>query len=421
MSAVASLVAAGDEALAARYRRVREASDALCAGLAAEDLALQSMPSASPLKWHLAHTSWFFETFLLGREPGHRPLRPGWEFLFNSYYQSVGPMHARAQRGLLSRPTAAEILDYRGEVDAAMLELLARRDDADTAALLRLGLEHEQQHQELMLMDLLHLFSLNPLHPVYRAPPPRAPAPAPALRWHEGRAGIVEIGHAGGGFAFDNETPRHRVLLHPHRIASRLVSNGEFREFVRDGGYRDPLLWLADGWAAVQAQGWQRPPYWREDLQSEFTLGGLVELDPAAPVCPVSYFEADAYARWAGARLPTEAEWEDMAARLPDTQGNFVESGALRPLPAAPRAHGLPLQMYGDCWEWTSSAYAAYPGYRPPVGALGEYNGKFMSGQFVLRGGACVTPAAHVRASYRNFFYPTDRWPFAGIRLGRDA
>ncbi|NKF23478.1 ergothioneine biosynthesis protein EgtB [Solimonas marina] len=419
-SALASQLAP-TSSLAGAYARIRQASLALCDGLAPEDMVLQSMPSASPLKWHLAHTSWFFENFILATDAQHRPLRDGWNFLFNSYYQSVGPMHARAARGLLSRPTVADVLDYRRDVDAAMRERLERGVSVELAALVRLGLEHEQQHQELMLMDLLHLFSLNPLEPAYRPATARTPQPARTPGWHRGREGIVMIGHDGEGFAFDNESPRHRVLLQPHRIANRMVTNGEFREFIRDGGYRRPTLWLSDGWAKACAEAWQHPPYWSDDLDSEFTLAGRVALDPAAPVCPISYFEADAYARWAGARLPTEAEWEDMAARLPDRHGNFVESGALRPLAADIGTSDLPQQMYGDAWEWTSSAYSAYPGYRPDDGAIGEYNGKFMSGQLVLRGGACITPAAHVRASYRNFFYPADRWQFAGFRLGQDA
>jgi ergothioneine biosynthesis protein EgtB len=409
--------------LAEQFRAVRARSVALCEGLAAEDMALQSMPSASPIRWHLAHTSWFFENFILARAAKHRWLRDGWSFLFNSYYQSVGPMHSRAQRGLLSRPTVAEVLGYRADVDAAILERLARFDDAAINDLVGLGLEHEQQHQELMLMDLLHLFSLNPLEPAYRAKPaPTSGRVAHALSWHRGREGIVEIGHRGPGFAFDNEMPRHRTLLQAHEIASRLVTNGEFRAFIEDGGYRKPTLWLADGWSAVCEQDWQHPPYWSDDLQSQFTLVGRIELDPAAPVCPISFFEADAFARWAGARLPTEAEWEDMAIRVPDTRGNFVESGLLRPQPALDDPGDLwPQQMFGDCWEWTSSHYGAYPGYRPAAGAIGEYNGKFMNGQRVLRGGSCITPVSHIRASYRNFFYSADRWQFAGLRLGRDA
>ncbi|MGH8447614.1 MAG: ergothioneine biosynthesis protein EgtB [Solimonas sp.] len=406
------------ETLPARYARVRTATLALCEGLSPEDTAIQAMPGCSPLKWHLAHSSWFFETFVLGRDAAYKPRRAGWDFLFNSYYHGVGAMHARPQRGLLSRPTLAEIVAYRGEVDAEMLDCLAGDTTSDTAMLVRLGLEHEQQHQELMLMDLLYLFSLNPLQPAYRpAPAPTADVATP-LRWLDGHSGVVDIGAADdAAFAFDNERPRHRSLLHPHRIADRLVSNGEYREFVRDGGYREPALWLADGWAAIQERGWRQPLYWSDDLDSEFTLYGRVALNPQAPVCHLSHFEADAYARWIGARLPTEAEWEDFAARSGAADDGMP---GLRALPAQGEA-GVPRQLYGHCWQWTASAYAPYPGFRPLAGAVGEYNGKFMSGQLALRGGACVTPAGHARATYRNFFYPTDRWQFAGLRLGQDA
>ncbi|NCT69266.1 MAG: ergothioneine biosynthesis protein EgtB [Rhodanobacteraceae bacterium] len=414
---VTSASAAADEAGLARYARVRQASLDLLAGLAAEDTVVQSMPEASPLKWHLAHTTWFFEQFVLGAAADYRPRHAQWAFLFNSYYQAVGPMHERPRRGLLSRPTLAEVLDYRADVDAAMHERLQRPLDDGLAARVTLGLAHEQQHQELMLTDLKHLFSLNPLEPAHRAALPAPPSVPLPLDFLSGAEGVVEIGHGGAGFAFDCETPRHRTLLAPHALANRPVSNAEFRAFVHDGGYRRPELWLADGWTAVQQHGWTHPLYWSDDLDSAFTLAGRQPLDPHAPVCHVSYYEADAFARWAGARLPTEAEWEAAAAPLP-VDGHFADRGVLQPRAATP-GDGL-RQLYGDVWEWTSSPYGAYPGFRPLAGALGEYNGKFMCGQYVLRGGSCATPPGHVRASYRNFFYPADRWQFTGLRLGRD-
>ncbi|MGN6236178.1 ergothioneine biosynthesis protein EgtB [Dyella sp.] len=401
-----------------RFQAIRQRTVSLSAPLSAEDLMVQSMPDASPGKWHLAHTTWFFEQFVLSRRPGHAPRRPEWMVLFNSYYQSVGPMHARPRRGLLSRPSLAEVLEYRRYVDEAVSEQLSTGDDPELATLVELGLNHEQQHQELLLTDIKHALWCNPLLPAY-SEPSRGPADAPAapMRWVAGREGIVEIGHAGGGFTFDNETPRHRALLQPHALAHRLVTNAEYLAFVHDGGYREPGLWLSDGWATVQAEGWEKPIYWQPDLASEFTLHGVTALDPAAPVCHLSYFEADAFARWAGARLPTEAEWESAAAALP-VRGNLQDSGHLHPQPA-PGDEGL-LQMFGDVWEWTASPYVSYPGFQPLPGSLGEYNGKFMNGQWVLRGGSCVTPCDHVRASYRNFFPPHARWQFAGIRLGHD-
>ncbi len=401
-----------------RFHRIRQRTVALAAPLSAEDLMVQSMPDASPGKWHLAHTTWFFEQFVLARRAGHAPRRPAWMVLFNSYYQSVGPMHARPQRGLLSRPSLAEVLDYRRYVDEAVSEQLLAGDDPDLASLVELGLNHEQQHQELLLTDIKHALWCNPLRPAYAESTAAAPAAAAvAMRFVAGREGIVEIGHAGSGFAFDHETPRHRTLLQPHALANRLVSHAEYLAFIHDGGYREPGLWLSDGWATVQAEGWQRPLYWQDDLASEFTLHGVAALDPEAPVSHLSYFEADAFARWAGARLPTEAEWESAAAALP-VQGNLQDSGHFHPQPA-PNGDGL-AQMFGDVWEWTASPYVSYPGFQPLPGSLGEYNGKFMNGQWVLRGGSCVTPCDHVRASCRNFFPPHARWQFSGIRLGRD-
>lgn len=409
--------------IAPAYAYVRDRTASLCAPLAPEDTVAQSMPDASPAKWHLAHTTWFFEEFVLARfVSGYRRFRDGWDYLFNSYYQTVGPMHARARRGLLTRPTLDEVLDYRAHVDAAMRRLLVERDDAGLLARVTLGLHHEQQHQELLLTDIQHLFSLNPLQPAYRESRAAPTSAAVDLRFVAGRHGVVETGHAGEGFAYDNEGPRHREWLHPHAIANRCVTNEEFRAFIDDGGYRNPVLWLSEGWDMVCREGWRHPLYWDDDLETTFTLAGRRALVAAAPVCHISFFEADAFARWAGARLPTEAEWESFAGELP-VQGNFADSGMLRPLPARSTggASGGPLQMFGDVWAWTASPYVGYPGYRPAQGAIGEYNGKFMSGQWVLRGGSCATPAGHVRASYRNFFHPAARWQFSGMRLARDA
>lgn len=401
----------------ARFTRIRRQTLALCTGLSGEDLQVQSMPDASPGKWHLAHTTWFFEQFVLGHDPAYRSPNPEWHYLFNSYYESVGPMHARPQRGLLSRPSLDEIRDYRARIDDAVGKRLERGVDTSLAARIELGLQHEQQHQELLLTDIKHALWCNPLKPAYREAPTAGESRTTSMRFLPGRQGPVDIGHESDGFAYDNETPHHTTWLSAHALANRLVTNDEYLAFVRDGGYQDAGLWLSDGWARVQREGWQRPLYWQEDLVSEFTLAGVRALDPHAPVCHVSYFEADAFARWAGARLPTEAEWEDAAARLP-ANGNFQESQRFHPC-AVPAGDGL-LQMYGDVWEWTASPYVSYPGFKPLPGALGEYNGKFMNGQWVLRGGSCATPRDHIRASYRNFFPPHARWQFAGIRLGQD-
>ncbi|TAM57478.1 MAG: ergothioneine biosynthesis protein EgtB [Rhodanobacter sp.] len=403
---------------AARFRQVRQRTSELCAHLSAEDLQVQSMPDASPGKWHLAHTSWFFEKFVLGRDPAYRPRDPAWHYLFNSYYQSAGPIYARPQRGLLTRPSLDEVLGYRRFVDDAVSELLGRDAVPELATLVELGLQHEQQHQELLLTDIKHAFWCNPLLPTYREPiAAAAVAKTVPLRFVDGREGIVEIGHRGAGFAFDNETPRHRTLLQPHALANRLVTNAEYLAFVREGGYREPGLWLSDGWAMVQREGWQHPLYWQSDLDSEFTLAGVRAIDPHEPVCHLSYYEAEAFARWAGARLPTEAEWES-AAQGAAISGNLQDERRFHP-GAAPAGDGL-LQLYGDAWEWTASPYVSYPGFHPLPGTLGEYNGKFMCGQWVLRGGSCVTPRDHLRASYRNFFPPHARWQFAGLRLGHD-
>ncbi len=410
------------EALGERYRCVRAASNGIAEPLVTEDYVIQSMPDVSPTKWHLAHTSWFFETFLLKRHvPRYAAFDESYEYLFNSYYVQVGPRHCRPRRGLLSRPTVADVYRYRDYVDSSMLELLQTADAAGRLAdLVELGLHHEQQHQELMLTDIKHVFSCNPLRPVYQARDVEGGSVAAALEWVEFAGGVQEIGHAGGGFAFDNEGPRHRAMLEPFRLASRPVTNGEFLAFIEDGGYRRPELWLSDGWDQVSREGWSAPLYWerREQGWELFTLAGMRALAPQEPVCHVSYFEADAYARWADARLPTEEELE-IAAAGNAVDGNFVERRRLHPQAEGSAPGGLQ-QLYGDVWEWTRSAYSPYPGYRPPAGAIGEYNGKFMCNQFVLRGGSCATPQNHMRPTYRNFFYPNARWQFSGIRLAQD-
>lgn len=415
-------IAARVASLRTRFDDVRAQTRALAAPVTAEDAMVQSMDDASPTKWHLAHTTWFFDRFVLAASPGGQDVDPDWDFLFNSYYQSVGPFHARPRRGLLSRPTLAEVLDYRGRIESRVRDWLDGRTPP-TALLdaLELGLQHEQQHQELLLTDIKHAFWSNPLAPAYRQDlPASADTPAGALRWIERDEGIAEVGAApwpqAPAFAYDNESPRHRVLVPAHALASRPVSNSEYLAFIDDGGYRNPALWLSAGWDAVQRGQWTRPLYWDDAHAREFTLGGWRALAPAAPVCHLSLFEADAFARWAGARLPTETEWEQAATGLA-VAGNFADDGALHP--RAGDGAGLQ-QMFGDVWEWTASAYTAYPGFKPWAGALGEYNGKFMCGQAVLRGGSCATPRSHMRASYRNFFPPDARWQFAGLRLARD-
>jgi ergothioneine biosynthesis protein EgtB len=407
-----------------RYASIRAATLALAAPLSDEDCAIQSMPDASPVKWHLAHTSWFFETFVLTPHlPGYRAFDPAFRMLFNSYYNAVGDKHPRPQRGLISRPSRSDVIAYRQHVDAGMHELLQRATSvADCpVALLALGFNHEQQHQELILTDVLHMLSCNPLEPIYVARDALGASTTPLLTWVEYEAGLAEIGHAGDTFAFDNELPRHRQYLHRYALASRSVTNGEYLAFIADGGYRRPELWLSEGWVWINAHQVDAPLYWRRDGGGwrQFTLHGSLPLDLAAPVCHANLFEADAYARWAGGRLPTEAEWEYAAAPHP-LDGHFVEDAILRPLPANDR--GTPLmQLYGDVWEWTQSAYAPYPGFRAATGAIGEYNGKFMANQYVLRGGSFATPRSHIRATYRNFFPATARWQFTGFRLARDA
>lgn len=414
----------GPDTAAEGYRAVRATSVALCEPLAVEDYIIQAMADTSPPKWHLAHTTWFFEQFILvPYAPHYRVFHPGYGHLFNSYYETVGSFFPRTRRGHLARPTVDEVYRYRAHVDAAMTELLAAPPAAHRADLLfrvELGLHHEQQHQELLLTDIQYNFAINPLRPVYRPAPHRAQPPAPPLTWLDYPGGVKEIGHQGSGFAYDNETPRHAVYLDAYRLASRPSTNGEFLEFIAAEGYQRPELWLSDGWRTVQQQGWTAPLYWEFNAGEWWRMGlsGFEPLELDAPVCHVSFYEADAYARWRGARLPREAEWECAAATQP-IQGNFQESGLFRPTVAA-AGTGL-AQMFGDVWEWTQSPYAPYPKFRPLAGSLGEYNGKFMCNQLVLRGGSCATPAAHIRASYRNFFYPPDRWQFTGIRLAGDA
>jgi ergothioneine biosynthesis protein EgtB len=409
-------------AMIRRYRDVRAASVALAAPLSDADATVQSMPDASPAKWHLAHTTWFFEAMVLVADSSsYQVFDERFNFLFNSYYESVGARQPRPRRGLLTRPTLEQVLAYREHVDAAIAQLLQRAPGETTLKVIELGCHHEQQHQELLLTDILHLFAQNPLRPAYRDSVPLPVEPVDRSQTYRSfPGGLLDIGHAGNGFAFDSEGPRHSVRIEPYRLSDRLVTNREWAEFIEDGGYRDPLLWLSDGWAAVRSEAWSAPLYW-EARDGEFwtmTLRGAQPVDLDAPVTHVSYFEADAFATWANRRLPTEAEWE-VAAQTVAVAGNFANSGRLRPR-AAPAAAGELRQMFGDVWEWTRSAFMPYPRFRPMEGALGEYNGKFMSGQFVLRGGSCVTPEDHVRATYRNFFAPHARWQFSGLRLAED-
>jgi ergothioneine biosynthesis protein EgtB len=397
--------------LGQRYAAIRALSEKLAQNLTAEDQGVQSMADASPTKWHLAHTTWFFEKMVLAEVSDYSTFDNRYDQLFNSYYLGLGQPFARPRRGLLSRPGVAEILDYRRHVDAAMAQICAHGRLAD---LIALGLNHEQQHQELLLTDIKHAFSCNPLLPAYaQAHPSLVDEPA-SLEWIEHEGGAVDIGHGGDGFAFDNEGPRHTVLLRPFRLASRLVTCGEYLAFIEDGGYARPEFWLSDGWALAQTEGWQAPLYWLPEGKI-FTLHGARPLNPGEPVVHVSFFEAAAYAAWAGKRLPTEFEWEAVAQLYP-VAGNFLNEAILHP-----RAAASGDQLFGDAWEWTRSSYDPYPGYRPFDGSLAEYNGKFMVGQMVLRGGSCVTPQGHMRASYRNFFPPSARWQFSGIRLAEDS
>lgn len=420
--------------LLARFRSVRSSTLQMCHGLSAEDMMVQSCGEASPVKWHLAHTSWFFETFVL-REfaAGYRPFDPDFVWLFNSYYKALGEMPEKKLRASFSRPPLESILAYRQQVDAAIGALLDANPDPEALRRIALGLEHEQQHLELIATDIKHALFTNPLHPAFASPVKASAQQATPMEWvtlAPPAPGIVEIGVAADAgaidsFAFDNETPRHRVYVAPFRLASRLVTCEEYLAFIEADGYARPELWLSEGWDAMRAAGWEAPLYWQRDEKSAsgwsvYTLRGFVALEQlaATPVCHLSLFEADAFARWSGHRLPTEFEWEYAAASLP-VAGNLLESGSLHPT-AAEAGPGL-RQMFGDVWEWTASAYTGYPGYRPLPGALGEYNGKFMSSQMVLRGGSCATPASHIRATYRNFFSPATRWQFSGVRLARDG
>jgi ergothioneine biosynthesis protein EgtB len=402
------------------------------------------MPDASPIRWHLAHTTWFFETFvLLKAKPQTQAFDPHFQQLFNSYYNAIGEPFPRAKRGMLSRPTVAKVMEYRPAIDRQVGELLrefesaAAGESSELAALIELGINHEQQHQELMVTDLKHLFSRNPMRPAYRQRAVRMSPPAAALSWIHVEEGVYEIGHAGPAFAYDNEGPRHRELVQSCEIADRLITNAEYAEFIEDGGYRRPELWLSEGWATVRENAWCGPLYWEQQDRAwrVFTLAGMQPVNSGEPVCHVSFFEADAFARWKGARLPTEFQWEAACQRVP-FEGNFAESEEFHPIPLATQneldagarilsrtpAGPQPLtQMFGDVWEWTASPYIGYPGYRPPEGAVGEYNGKFMCNQYVLRGGSCATPQSHIRRTYRNFFPPAARWQFTGLRLARDS
>lgn len=409
--------------LVGAFRTVRSLSTWLCEPLATEDFVLQCVTEASPTRWHLAHTTWFFERFILQEHvPDYTPVDERYYFLFNSYYQALGPMHRRAHRGQLSRPTVEQIQAYRREIDARMQELMERADARTlglVAPLVTLGVNHEQQHQELMLTDLKVNLSHNPLLPTYRDLEPPAETSTPEAHWLSFEGGVHPVGTDGPGFFYDNEGPRHEVLLRPYALSSRLTTNTEYLAFVEDGGYERPDLWLDLGFARTREEGWEHPLYWfrQDDAWTEYTLGGAKALALGEPVCHLSFFEADAFARWAGHRLPTEAEWEAAAADRP-IAGNLLDARRFQPLPAG-TGSGLQ-QMFGDVWEWTASPYTGYPGYRPPPGAVGEYNGKFMCNQYVLRGGSCATSENHVRPTYRNFFPPEARWQFAGLRLAKD-
>jgi len=413
--------AEGRDALITQFKTVRKHTESLCEPLATDDYQIQSIVQTSPPKWHIAHVSWFFEAFVLPRfMPGYKAFHPKFDYLFNSYYYTHGEMHPRPKRGMLARPTVAEVYDYRAHVDQAVLALLesASVSEWDELAFrMTLGLNHEQQHQELLLMDIKHNFAVNPLKPAYRDDLAIPTGETRAMNWVEQAGGVYQIGDTGEGFAYDNEMPRHDVLIQDHRLADRFITNAEYLEFIQDGGYRNPALWLSDGWAMIQQQRCDSPLYWQHcgNHWQQFTLGGVRVLRPAEPVCHISFYEADAYARWAGKRLPSEAELELMLARQP-LEGHFADDDLLHPAPA--KAGG---QWFGDLWAWTASPYLAYPGFKPLAGPMGEYNGKFMSNQFVLKGGSCVTSQNHMRASYRNFFYPNERWAFTGLRLAEDG
>jgi ergothioneine biosynthesis protein EgtB len=414
------------DSLVRRFDEVRSHTESLAEPLSPEDQTVQSMADVSPTKWHRAHVTWFFETFLLAEnESGFQPFQDKYWFLFNSYYEAVGPRFSRAERGVITRPGAHDVGVYRSNVDTRVRDLVATLDEGTIdklAPTIELGFHHEQQHQELLLMDIKHVLSLNPMRPAYAGTPSETSDPD-TLGWVDVAGGLVEIGHPGGGFSFDNELPLHQTWLEPYRLADRLVTNGEWLAFMNDGGYARPELWLSDGWAKVKGEGWEAPFYWEQvdGVWFEHTLHGTWPVNPGLPASHVSHYEADAYATWAGKRLPTEAEWEhavvtDGQAGDDRVHGNLADTETFHPRAAAPSSGAL-RQVYGDCWEWTSSAYLAYPGFHPPEGAIGEYNGKFMSNQMVLRGGCALTPPGHARATYRNFFPPSARWALSGVRL----
>ncbi|MCO6437550.1 MAG: ergothioneine biosynthesis protein EgtB [Phycisphaerae bacterium] len=414
-------------ALLQRFKSIRETTERICEPLAIEDYVVQTMPDVSPTKWHLGHTSWFFETLILKvHDAAYRPLDDTYAYIFNSYYNSLGEQFPRPCRGHLSRPTVQQVYAYRHHVNDGMERLLARAESSEFVQignLVQIGLHHEQQHQELILTDIKNVLSVNPMRPIYRTRVKPLQSQVPPMDWFTYPEAQRQIGHEGPGFAYDNETPRHPVVVGAFRLASRLVTNGEYLEFINDGGYERPELWLSDGWSARNEQQWRGPLYWesRGDRWLQFSLGGWNEVNPAEPVCHVSYYEADAYARWKGMWLPTEAAWEVAARDLP-VEGNLLEEAAFQPQPAVPAgAQPALMQMYGDVWEWTCSPYMRYPGFRPAEGSLGEYNAKFMANQMVLRGGSCVTPKTHIRATYRNFMPPGARWQFSGIRLSREV
>lgn len=423
--------------LRADYDLVRSETERICRPLVTEDYMVQTMPDVSPPKWHLAHVSWFFETFLLGKyAKGYQVFHPAFDYLFNSYYVQHGKPFLRPKRGFLSRPTVAEVYEYRAHVDRGMRELIESCPDEELPTLhelITLGLNHEQQHQELLYTDILHIFSENPLYPSYKPLPVAEKREAPALNWIEIAGGLVEIGHDGDGFAYDNEGPRHQFFLRDFKLASRPVTNGDFMAFIDEGGYQRPDFWFSEGWATVNQYDWDKPMYWKKQDGDwmHMTLHGLQPVNPQAPACHISHFEASAYAAWAGKRLPTEFEWEHASRQVQQDEqglwpGNLLDPGADKLMttdaaaPAATMGDGPLHQMFGDVWEWTASPYIGYPGYQPARGAIGEYNGKFMSQQLVLRGGSFVTPRNHIRPTYRNFFYPPDRWQFTGLRLAED-
>ena len=413
------------EDLMERYKNVRQQTEYICKPLEPEDYVIQTMANVSPAKWHLAHTSWFFETFLLSEfVPGYVTMHPKYAYLFNSYYVQAGERHCRPKRGLISRPTVAEVYEYRAYIDDQMASLMRHPPKANReriADIIEIGLNHEQQHQELMLTDIKHVFSMNPLYPAYQERKVANVGQIPGLSWVKFDGGLVETGATGDTFCFDNELPRHKVYLESFQLADRLVTNAEYLEFMQDGGYDNPVLWLSDGYSAREQQNWESPYYWekRDDEWWMITLQGPRKVNPAEPVCHLSHYEADAFARWSGARLPTESEWE-MASTTTDSNGNFVETENYHPAPLMDNAGSNLQQMFGDVWEWTSSAYLPYPGYKTLPGALGEYNGKFMANQMVLKGGSCATPVSHIRSTYRNFFHPDSRWQFTGLRLAKD-